>query len=476
MVFGGSCGAGNLLRKERRPKGAWADEVECSEQAHMKIIILGTPVDCQNRGVQALGASLVGLCLRASPKAEVRLFLGNRDSKPTRFNIGGVWREVQLVNFRMSPRSAWRDHFATVISGALLHRILPIKAVRSWLESKVPCIGALASADLVGDIRGGDSFSDIYGMQRFIFGFLEAWTVILVKGRIVQFPQTYGPFKSGLARRMTAYLLKRSSVVVARDQESQRVAQELAGAAVKVQLSPDVAFSLDPRPPALIQLSGAVDGKTRSGGLELLRAQGGTLVGFNVNGLMYHGGYTRKNMFGLKLDYRSYLLETLKKLTQQPNCTVVLIPHTFARSGSVESDPDASRAVLKELPAEASSRCLLLEGDYDCQEVKAVIGQCDFFIGSRMHACIAALSQGIPTVGVAYSRKFAGVFKSVEVGHWVIDGESVDSEEAVRQTMSIFAARERDRLALKEKVAAARGKLHEVFGAITSFGRSGGRA
>lgn len=439
----------------------------------MKIIILGTPVDCQNRGVQALGASLVGLCLRASPGAKIQLLLGNRDSKPTRYNIGGVWHEVQVVNFRMSPRAAWRDHFATVIAGAMLHRILPLKAVRSWLERKVPCIGALASADLVGDIRGGDSFSDIYGMQRFVFGFLEAWTVILVKGQMVQFPQTYGPFKSALARRMTAYLLKRSSVVVARDLQSQRVAQDLAGPSVTVQISPDVAFSLDPRPPAQLQLSAALDGQVRNGGLELLRAQGGTLVGFNVNGLMYHGGYTRKNMFGLKLDYRSYLLATLRKLTQQPNCTVVLIPHTFARSGSVESDPDASRAVMKELPAEAAGRCFLLEGDYDCQEVKAVIGQCDFFIGSRMHACIAALSQGIPTVGVAYSRKFAGVFQSVGVEHCVIDGESVDSEQAVEQTMSIFAGRERDRSALKERVAAARGKLREVFDAIASRTQSG---
>ena len=51
---------------------------------------------------------------------------------------------------------------------------------------------------------------------------------------------------------------------------------------------------------------------------------------------------------------------------------------------------------------------------------KAVIGQCDFFIGSRMHACIAALSQGVPCVGVAYSMKFAGVFDTVgmeRMGH-----------------------------------------------------------
>ena len=43
-----------------------------------------------------------------------------------------------------------------------------------------------------------------------------------------------------------------------------------------------------------------------------------------------------------------------------------------------------------------------------------------------MHACIAALSQAIPALGIAYSDKFRGVFESVGVGHLVADPRHLD--------------------------------------------------
>lgn len=105
----------------------------------------------------------------------------------------------------------------------------------------------------MGDIRGGDSLSDIYGWRRFLLGFLAAWSVVLVKGKLVHFPQTYGPYARPWARRLARYLLRRSPVIVARDRESQRVAQELVGGKQEVWLSPDVAFALEARVPERIE-------------------------------------------------------------------------------------------------------------------------------------------------------------------------------------------------------------------------------
>ena len=55
-----------------------------------------------------------------------------------------------------------------------------------------------------------------------------------------------------------------------------------------------------------------------------------------------------------------------------------------------------------------------------------------------MHACIAALSQGIPTVGVAYSRKFIGVFNSINLSDMVIDATSVTESEAIPKIMNLI--------------------------------------
>jgi colanic acid/amylovoran biosynthesis protein len=195
----------------------------------MRVAILGTPVSSRNRGVLALGASLVNLCATAADGAEVILMLGHRDNEAVPFRIGGQLRPVRVVNCRLSPRARVSDHLAWIIVAALLYRALPLQRLHRALSRWTPWITALETADIVGDVRGGDSFSDIYGMQRFLNGFLTVWTVLLVKGSMVQFPQTYGPYKSPVARAMARYILRRSSVVIARDEKSRQVAQELIG-------------------------------------------------------------------------------------------------------------------------------------------------------------------------------------------------------------------------------------------------------
>ena len=48
-------------------------------------------------------------------------------------------------------------------------------------------------------------------------------------------------------------------------------------------------------------------------------------------------------------------------------------------------------------------------------------------MGARMHACIAALSSGVPVMPTAYSRKFKGVFGTVGYDHCA-DCKSEDAE------------------------------------------------
>src|SRR3546814_17723345 len=42
---------------------------------------------------------------------------------------------------------------------------------------------------------------------------------------------------------------------------------------------------------------------------------------------------------------------------------------------------------------------------------KGIIGLCEALVGARTHATIASMSQGLPTVSVAYSRKAWGIMR-----------------------------------------------------------------
>jgi colanic acid/amylovoran biosynthesis protein len=418
----------------------------------MKICIMGTPVNCGNRGVKALGASLINLCSQVSQGGEVVLLLGNRDNQPAAFRMSGKLRLIPVVHCRLSPRSRPRDHLFWILLMSLLYRLTPLARARAAIARSTPWIKTVAESDFVGDVRGGDSFSDIYGLKGFLLSFLMAWTVLLVKGTMVQFPQTYGPYRSPVARWLARYLLKRSSVMIARDKQSRKVAQELVGPKREVLLSPDVAFFLESICPGRIELDPPLDGPIPKG-----------VIGLNINGLMWNGGFTRDNMFGLKLEYPGFLAALVAALLRESRSELWLVPHTFAPAGDVESDNEASKKLRDNLPSELRSRVRILNAEYDQHELKWLIGQCDFFVGSRMHSCIAALSQGVPCVGVAYSRKFSGVFESVGMEDWVVEARSSAGEEAVSRVVSLYRQRNEVRQELTRQAETARRQLTEVF-------------
>lgn len=418
----------------------------------MKIGILGIATESGNRGVMALGVSLCML-LKGQRNNPVVLLAGARKNTALKFYSKKGRHEVPVENFRLSFEAGCSRQLGWIILMAILYRIIPIGIIRCTIMKSVPWIKTLVECDVVGDIRGGDSFSDIYGLRRFFIGFLVAWSVLLIKGQIVQFPQTYGPFKSKLAKVMARYLLKRSPLIFARDVESQRVAQELVGKNRKVTLSPDVAFSLESILPPSVEFSPA-------GTIEKLN---GKVVGINVNGLMFNGGYSRGNQFGLKLNYKQFLKDLISKLVENGVREVWLIPHTFAPKGDVESDNESCFKVHNSLEQSIRQYVRIVSGEYDQSEIKGIIGLCDFFVGSRMHSCIAALSQGIPCVGVAYSMKFGGVFASVGMQDWVADAKRLSSEDTINIVLQCFSQLDDIRNQLKSTSSKAQEELKEML-------------
>lgn len=419
----------------------------------MNIAILGTPVDVGNRGVTALSTSLVNLCIERVNGGAVFIMVGHSKPEKVRFRLKDRDKEIEVVNYRLSPKARVKEHLVWILIACLLYRFLPFSFIRKALSHYTPWIAALEKAYIVGDVRGGDSFSDIYGIKRFLEGFFTAWTVLLVKGNLVQFPQTFGPYKNKISKILAKYLFSRSSMIMVRDKESEKVARDFAGNSVPVKLCPDVAFSLLPIRPETIKVNPPI----RYSNIPE------SPLGININGLVYNGGYTRNNMFGLKLDYRRLLPDLIEKLLLIHPGEIWLIPHTYGPPESVESDPEACRKVRSLISDKYKERVRIINKEYDCHELKWIIGQCDFFIGSRMHSCIAALSQGVPCVGIAYSQKFEGVFDTVGMADWVIDGRKVGNEEAIARAIELYQKRNEIRETIKQNAAQAKKILEETF-------------
>lgn len=265
---------------------------------------------------------------------------------------------------------------------------------------------SIKEQDMIYDITGGDSFSDIYGLKRFLtWTFVKQYANSTTKSLILA-PQTYGPYKSLIARIVAANAIKKSKVVVARDEKSFDYINKIAPD--KAFLSTDTAFALP------------YERREKTGE-----------IGINVSGLMLSGGYTGNNQFGLKLDYRIYIERVIEEIHDKLNADIVLIPHVICENyDSPENDVRACEEMVRKY-----NFCRVSPIFNNPIEAKSYISGLDLLIGSRMHATIAAFSSGVPVIPVAYSVKFEGLFESLNYPYY-IDGRTTDTEKAIEDTMT----------------------------------------
>jgi polysaccharide pyruvyl transferase WcaK-like protein len=359
---------------------------------------------------------------------------------------------------RFSKKFYLSNNIAVLLLLSLVLKVLPGRRIRRWVTARNMVLRRIDEGDLFACMSGGDSFSDIYGLRRFIAVSLPQVLVLLLGKRLVLLPQTLGPYKSSFARRVAKYILKGAEVIYSRDHAGPGLVRQMLGAAHgdKVRFSPDVAFVLESRVPKQVDVHGLTDPREER-----------PLVGVNVSGLLYMGGYSRNNMFHLKHNYETLISELVHFLISQKNADVLLIPHVFGADG--EGDPPACEALYDKFRTAHPNRIGLVRGRYDQSEIKHIIGQCDFFIGSRMHACIAALSQYVPAVAIAYSDKFQGVFETAGVDALVADVRRTDEFEIVALVERAFGSREAWQKHLQQRIP----KVQEAVLGLFVFGDQG---
>jgi polysaccharide pyruvyl transferase WcaK-like protein len=388
-----------------------------------RIGLLGASFDTGNHGVSALAESSIKCILHQWPNATIDLLASGRTPKKYRLEVEGRSVEIENLPVRFCKTIFMKNHYIVLFSIAILLKVFRFKAIRNYFTKRDPWLERILKLDMVADITGGDSFSDIYGTRRFIQGALLKYLWLLFGIRFYFLPQTYGPFKRGWVRCTARCLLKKAERVYSRDQQGYAVIEKLFGkkkqVLEKVKVVPDVAFVLDPSP-VQDALSDQVDHA---------KQEGKVIIGLNVNGLLYSGGYTRDNMFLLSVDYPEMVREIVSEFLKQPETVILLIPHVRpSEKYQVESDLAACRQVIHQFEAGDKRRILLADADYDHKSIKSIIGRSHFFMGSRMHSCIAAMSQCVPTVGLAYSNKFQGVFDSIGQGENILDLRTISQK------------------------------------------------
>lgn len=81
-------------------------------------------------------------------------------------------------------------------------------------------IRSLNECDILIDATGGDSFTDIYGLKKFIAIFLIKYFSIMAKPSVILAPQTIGPYSNSYINLIVNFYLRFVKQIFIRDELS----------------------------------------------------------------------------------------------------------------------------------------------------------------------------------------------------------------------------------------------------------------
>ena len=228
---------------------------------------------------------------------------------------------------------------------------------------------------------GGFSYSDQWGAGPGLALARAAKRWARQGTEVILLPQAFGPFKTPALRRAMAQALGHVSLAFARDEASYAHLCEAAPEArEKIHRAPDFTNLLPPEAPAPERVAPLEDAIALVPNARMLDKTGAA------------GGAA----------YEALMNRVLTQLKARGAKAVVLL-HEGAED----------RPLGHRLAETAGIPIVTAE---DPQALKGLLGAAQGVVGSRFHALVSALSQGIPSLGTGWSHKYEALFADYGVG------------------------------------------------------------
>lgn len=384
----------------------------------INIILANAPVKNGNRGCVALSITMMALINEVMKNAGVkyRLFLPDSqfwDQKKHEYKINN-----EVISFED----------CSYTKGLSIKDDVKI-LLKSFFKGENKAKQIFENSDFILDIGQGDSFADIYGILR--FKLIDRIHVMARKYKkpYCILPQTIGPFTNKTIAQQAHESIAKASCCMARDKQSYQYVVKNIPEQQKIAEYIDVAFFMPYE--------------------KIEQESGYTHVGLNISSLLWNGGYTQNNQFGLKCDYKKLVKEIIDYFLSLKNIKLHLIPHVVEGERGIENDYEISYEIWRKYN---NANLILAPFALGPIEIKSYIAGMDFFMGARMHATIGAFSSGIPVVPMAYSRKFNGLFIDTLQYDTMVDMKTMDNNLIISEITKKFANRSNLKEIIKEKM------------------------
>jgi len=383
-----------------------------------KIVICGTPIS-GNKG----GAALVYGAMKAFRAINPKI-------------------DFTLISMNYEADSAFKDQYGiNIVKAKLWYMPLSLLLALVWYPFKKIGINfkfllksnsilkSYNESDLILNMTG-IGFHDFFGKMVVVKHALWLLPAFLLKKPVIAYSQSLGPFDSQLNKILAKHCLNRVNALVIRGESSHQYIKELK-IRRPILVSPDVGFLLDPS--SSDQLRSIYEN-------EHFDQHQSPLVGVSVN---------RVIDWKLKQDnpYITFLASALDYIQQKYKATIIFIPHDTR-------DKDVVKKIINKMTLKEN--CVLIKGDYPAEDLKGIIGQCDYFVGSRYHSIVASLSMCVPTLVIGWSHKYREIMKLFNQDRFIINMEDINPDDLINKIDELCLNKKMIKIELEKHVGEVR--------------------
>lgn len=258
---------------------------------------------------------------------------------------------------------------------------------------------------------------------------------ILEKPTIL-YSQSVGPFQNKIEKWMVAYVLKRMTLILLREDISVALLANL-GVRDNVARAIDSGF--------LLQSKTTVDIRKKYGFPSDVQ-----LVGVTVRSWLTDRA---------QVAYEKAVAKALDSLVKTTPSYIIFIPQVTAIKG--DDDRIASNRVRNFMRLKKSAT--VIAGTPDHHQIKAIYNDLDILLGTRFHSVIFSLASYVPVLAIEYEHKTSGIMRDLKLEDWVIKIEQATTQNLTKQLKKLVEEQAQYRKHLRQHLPPYLQQAHQTI-------------
>lgn len=134
---------------------------------------------------------------------------------------------------------------------------------------------------------------------------------------------------------------------------------------------------------------------------------------------------------------------------------ILLIPNEYPSSNPYH-DIDVSEDILELLRELGGNAAILDVRSMNGMQIKSAIAACEVLVASRYHACVAALSSGVPVMVLGWHYKYEELLQWYRQQEWLLSQDDCDGDRLIEMFDRFWVRRDALREEIQERYPAVR--------------------